>query len=84
MEKNIYATLDLTKSLEDFKENVAKLLELTDVREWDGRIVKEREQKIRDASLILAVNAQRFEMKFPPLSPSAPKLGEPLQPPPRG
>ncbi|AFZ28459.1 hypothetical protein Cylst_6714 (plasmid) [Cylindrospermum stagnale PCC 7417] len=54
MEKNIYAILDLTKSLEDFKENIAKLLELTDVQEWDGRIVKEREQKIRDASLILA------------------------------
>ena len=54
MEKNIYATLDLTKSLEDFKVEVTKLLELTNVREWDGRIVKEREQKIRDAALILA------------------------------
>jgi len=54
MKKDIYATLDLTKSLEDFKLEVTKLLELTNVREWDGQIVKEREQKIRDAALILA------------------------------
>ncbi|MEH2171676.1 ISLre2 family transposase [Nostoc sp.] len=54
MKKDIYATLDLTKSLEDFKVEITKLLELTNVREWDGRIVKEREQKIRDAALILA------------------------------
>ncbi|MHC5721182.1 MAG: ISLre2-like element ISCst1 family transposase, partial [Nostoc sp.] len=31
-----------------------KLLELTNVSEWDGRILKEREQKIRDSALILA------------------------------
>ena len=54
MEKNIYANLDLTKSLSDFQENVTKLLELTDVKEWDGRIIKFREQQIREAALILA------------------------------
>lgn len=54
MEKNIYANLDLTKSLSDFQENVTKLLEFTDVKEWDGRVIKEREAKIRDAALILA------------------------------
>jgi hypothetical protein len=54
MEKNIYANLDLIKSLSDFKDNVRKLLELTDVREWDGRVLKEREEKIRNAALILA------------------------------
>lgn len=54
MEKNIYATLDLTKSLEDFKDNVTKLLEFTNINEWDGRVLKEREEKIRDAALILA------------------------------
>jgi transcription antitermination factor NusG len=54
MEKNIYATLDLTKSLEDFKDNVTKLLELANVNEWDGRVLKEREQKIRDGALVLA------------------------------
>jgi len=54
MEKNIYATLDLTKLLEDFKDNVTKLLEFTNIKEWDGRVLKEREEKIRDAALILA------------------------------
>ena len=54
MKKNIYANLDLTKSLSDFQAQVTKLLELTDVKEWDGRIIKSREQQIRDAALILA------------------------------
>ncbi|QFS50434.1 hypothetical protein GXM_07928 [Nostoc sphaeroides CCNUC1] len=54
MEKYIYATLDLTKSLEDFKDNVTKLLELTNVNEWDGQVLKEREQKIRDSALIIS------------------------------
>jgi len=54
MKTNIYANLDLTKSLSDFQENVTKLLELTDVKEWDGRIIKSREQQIREAALILA------------------------------
>lgn len=53
-QKNISATLDLTKSLENFKETVTKLLELTNVWEWDGRTIKEREQQIREAALILA------------------------------
>lgn len=42
------------KSLKDFEAQVTKLLELTDIREWDRRIFKEREQKIRDSALILA------------------------------
>lgn len=54
MKKNIYATLDLTLSLLYFQAEVTKLLELTNVREWDGKVIKEREQKIRDAALILA------------------------------
>ena len=47
MEKNIDATLDIAKSLKDFESQVTKLLELTNVKEWDGRIFKEREEKIR-------------------------------------
>ena len=42
MKKNIHANLDLAKSLSDFQENVTKLLELADVREWDGRVIKEK------------------------------------------
>jgi len=54
VKKNIYANLDLTKSLSDFQETVTKLLELTDVKEWDGQIIKFREQQIRESALILA------------------------------
>jgi hypothetical protein len=54
MEKNIDATLDLTKSLKDFEVQVTKILELTNISEWDGRIFKDKEQKIRDAALVLA------------------------------
>jgi hypothetical protein len=49
MEKNIDANLDLAKSLKDFEAQVTNLLELTNVREWDERVLKEREQKIRDS-----------------------------------
>ena len=50
----IYATLDLNKSLEEFKENVTKILELTDVENWDGVKIKNKEQEIRSIALILA------------------------------
>ena len=39
----IYATLDLNKSLEEFKENVTKILELTDIENWDGVKIKNKE-----------------------------------------
>ncbi len=60
MEKNIDATLDLTKSLKDFEVQVTKLLELTNISEWDGRIFKDKEQKIRDAALVLAPSLYRL------------------------
>ena len=52
MTKYIYPTLDLSKSLQDFKDSVTKLLELNNVKEWDGQIFKAREQEIRDAALV--------------------------------
>lgn len=52
--KNIPATLDLNKSLENFVAAITAALELTNVAEWDGRILKQREEKIREAALILA------------------------------
>ncbi len=54
MNKNIIATLNLTKSLDNFEQTVTKLLELSEVSKWDGSTVREREQKIREAALILA------------------------------
>lgn len=50
----IYATLDLNKSLEEFKENVTKILELTDIENWDGVKIKKKEEEIRNIALILA------------------------------
>ena len=50
----IYATLDLNKFVKEFKENVTKILELTDVENWDGVKVKEKEERIRNIALVLA------------------------------
>lgn len=51
---NIPATLDLAKSLKTFEESITQALVLTDVSQWDGRTLCDREQKIRQAALILA------------------------------
>ncbi|MDY6899671.1 MAG: ISLre2 family transposase [Cyanobacteriota bacterium] len=50
----IYATLDLNKSVKEFKENVTKILELTDIENWDGVKIKDKEEEIRNIALILA------------------------------
>ena len=52
--KNIPATLDLNKSLSDFEAAIAPALSLANVASWDGRTIKEREEKIRVAALVLA------------------------------
>ena len=54
MNKKIYATLDFNKSLRDFKDNVTKLLELTEIENWDGVKIKEKEEEIRNNALVLA------------------------------
>lgn len=50
----IPATLDLTQSLEIFKQKIAKELSLSEISQWDGRTILSLEQKIRQAALILA------------------------------
>lgn len=52
--KNIPATLDLAQSLQHFQQTVAEVMALGDVSQWDGTILKAREQQIRQAALILA------------------------------
>lgn len=54
MEKNISANLNFADSLSDFQEDVTKLLDFKNIEEWSGGIVKEREEKIRQAALVLA------------------------------
>lgn len=54
MKNSIYSSFDLSKSLEQFQEKVTKILELTNTSEWDGRVFKEHEVKIREYALVLA------------------------------
>ena len=50
----IFANCNLNQSLYNFQVNVTELLELNNVTEWSGITLKEREEKIREAALILA------------------------------
>ncbi|MEN9870594.1 MAG: hypothetical protein RLZZ171_1582 [Cyanobacteriota bacterium] len=54
MNQKNFANLNLNQSLEDFQVNITKLLNLNNVIEWSGTIIKDREEKIREAALILA------------------------------
>ncbi|MEH2105913.1 hypothetical protein [Nostoc sp.] len=54
MAKNISATLDLNKSVKSFHSQVAKLLEFTNITEWNGKKLREREEQIREQAIILA------------------------------
>ena len=38
-----YSSLDLSKSLSDFKEKVTKLLEIKNLKEWSAQMFKDRE-----------------------------------------
>lgn len=50
----IFANFNSYQSLHNFQVNVTELLALNNVTEWDGTVIKEREEKIREAALILA------------------------------
>ena len=52
MKKNI-ANLNLKQSLEEFQENIIKLLSLKNVKEWTGVTIKDFEEEIRKEALIL-------------------------------
>ena len=54
MNKQKIANFNLNESLKDFQVDVIELLRLNNVTEWSGTIIKEREEKIREAALILA------------------------------
>ena len=54
MKNKNFANFNLKQSLEDFQVTIAELLKLNNVNQWDGTIIKDREEKIREASLILA------------------------------
>lgn len=46
MKNNIYCTFDLSKSVSHFQEKVTKILELTNIPEWNGQTFKLREKKL--------------------------------------
>lgn len=56
MTKKNFANLNLNQSLSDFQVNITELLKLNNVTEWDGKIIKNREEKIREAALNLALS----------------------------
>jgi len=44
----------LTQAIKNFEQTITPQISLTDVCQWDGRTICEREEKIRQAALILA------------------------------
>ncbi|MBE8971369.1 ISLre2 family transposase [Nostocales cyanobacterium LEGE 12452] len=54
MKNNICSIFDISKFLSQFQEKVTKLLELTNISEFDGKVLKVREETIRKYALILA------------------------------
>lgn len=54
MNKKIHSSLDLSKSLSNFKEKVTKLLEIKNLSSWSAQTFKDREEEIRNTALSLA------------------------------
>ena len=54
MNKIIAASLDLNKSVKDFESIINSILSLNELDSWDGNLLKEYEEKIRSAALVLA------------------------------
>nr|ADO19231.1 hypothetical protein Nfla_7603 [Nostoc flagelliforme str. Sunitezuoqi] len=54
MNEKRYSSLDLSKSLSDFKEKLTKLLEIKNLSEWSAQTFKDREEEIRNTALTLA------------------------------
>ncbi len=49
-----FANFNLNQSLKDFQVNITELLKLNNPAQWNGITFLEREEKIREAALILA------------------------------
>ena len=54
MNQKKFANLNLNQSLEDFQASITQLLKFNNITEWSGIIIKDREEKIREAALTLA------------------------------
>ena len=54
MNKKKIANFNLNQSIKDFQVNITELLQLNNFAQWNGITLLEREEKIREAALILA------------------------------
>jgi len=54
MNKIIAASLDLNKSIKDFESIINPILSLNEQDSWDGNLLLDYEEKIREAALVLA------------------------------
>lgn len=54
MNQKKLTTFNLTERVEKFKQQASKIIEITSVDDWDGRILLQKEQEIRDVALSLA------------------------------
>ncbi len=52
MTKYIYSSLDLSKCLKDFQEQVTKPLGINKIPEWNRQTFKAHQEKIREAASI--------------------------------
>ena len=53
MKSNQIVSNSLAEALQDFQLDLAPLLKLGEISEWNGKILKQREEKIREAALTL-------------------------------
>lgn len=54
MQTSVAATLDLERAIEAFRKSMEQALAIGEIGQWDGDRLREREQSIRQASLVLA------------------------------
>ena len=54
MKTTIGAVLDLDKASMSFRESILNAMDVGEVSDWDGARLRQREQQIRQASLVLA------------------------------
>jgi hypothetical protein len=54
MSSTIPAVLDLDKTIATFRESVIEAMSLGELSSWDGTVLRQREQRIRQVSLVLA------------------------------
>ena len=63
MNSNQIVANSLTEAVNNFQREIAPLLELGKVEQWNGKTLKKREENIRESALILAGKCIAFLLK---------------------